>query len=182
MGITDFSAARNNLMHAVKADWVLFLDSDEKIAAPIDPAKLDKRYNYSFKRQDWFLGRRLNFGETANVRLTRLIQPGSGKWVGMVHERFISSLPVLTLKSLILHRRKITLSQFIDRLNWYSSLRAGEINRFYLFELLVYPLVKFVKNYFWHLGFLDGLPGLAMAFMMSFHSLAVRIKQYEKMA
>jgi len=180
--ISDFASARNKLMKGEKADWLLFLDSDEELSAPIDPDKLDKRYNYSFKRQDWFLGRRLNFGETANVRLTRLVQPGSGKWVGMVHEQFISSLQVLTLKSLILHRRKISLSQFIDRLNWYSSLRAEESSKFSLFELFFYPWVKFVKNYFIHLGFLDGIPGLAMAWLMSLHSLAVRVKQYEKMA
>ncbi len=180
--ITDFAAARNKLMSSVKDDWILFLDSDEKLSASIDPAQLDKRFNYSFKRQDWFLGKKLQFGETASVRFVRLVQPGSGYWQGKVHERFVSRLPLRLLPQTILHRRQITLSQFLDRLNWYSSLRAEEINRFSLFELLVYPLVKFVKNYFWHLGFLDGLPGLAMAFMMSFHSLAVRVKQYEKMA
>lgn len=177
--IQDFSQARNRLMQSVKADWILFLDSDEKLSLPIDPTKLDKHFNYSFKRQDWYLGRKLRFGETASVRLVRLVQPGTGHWQGRVHEKFISRLPVRLLPQPILHRRQVTLSQFLDRLNWYSSLRAEEINRFSLFELLVYPSVKFVKNYFWHLGFLDGLPGLAMAFMMSFHSLAVRVKQYE---
>lgn len=180
--ITDFAAARNQLMSSVKADWILFLDSDEKLSVAINLAKLDKRFNYSFKRQDWFLNKKLRFGETASVRLTRLIQPLTGQWQGKVHEEFVSRLPLRLLPQTILHRRQISLSEFLNRLNWYSSLRAEEINRFSLFELLVYPLVKFVKNYFWHLGFLDGFPGLAMAFMMSFHSLSVRVKQYEKMA
>jgi glycosyltransferase involved in cell wall biosynthesis len=180
--IQDFSQARNNLMHAVKADWFLFLDSDEKIATPIDPAKLDKRFNYSFKRQDWFLGKKLHFGETASIRLVRLIQPQTGHWQGKVHEKFISRLTLRLWPRPILHQRRLSISDFLDRLNWYSGLRAEEINRFSLFALLVYPLVKFVKNYFWHLGFLDGVPGLAMAFLMSFHSLSVRVKQYEKMA
>jgi len=180
--IQDFSQARNKLMSSVKAGWILFLDSDEKLSVPIDPAKLDKRFNYSFKRQDWFLNKKLRFGETASVRLVRLIQPGTGRWQGKVHERFVSRLPVRLLPQPILHQRRLSITDFLDRLNWYSSLRAEEINRFSIFELLFYPPVKFVKNYFWHLGFLDGLPGLAMAFMMSFHSLAVRVKQYEKMA
>jgi len=180
--ITDFAAARNKLMQSDKADWTLFLDSDEKLSAPIGPDQLDKRFNYCLRRDDWFLGRRLKFGETSRVRLTRLVQPLTGYWQGKVHEEFVSRLPLRLLPQIILHRRQISLSQFLDRLNWYSSLRAEEINRFSLFELLVYPLVKFVKNYFWHLGFLDGLPGLAMAFFMSLHSFAVRVKQYEKMA
>ncbi|MBU2051712.1 hypothetical protein KKH13_00715 [Patescibacteria group bacterium] len=178
--ITDFAAWRNRQLKG-RSGWVMVLDPDEILSAPVDFSHLDKRFNYAFCRDDWFLGRQLRFGETAAVRLTRLIQPGTGKWVGKVHERFVSKLQVLYLKSpKILHRRKIDLSQFIDRLNWYSDLRARELNRFSAWKLPVYPLAKFVKNYFWHLGFLDGLPGLAMAWLMSLHSLMVRIKAYEK--
>lgn len=179
--ITDFAAARNRLMKDQKAEWLLWLDSDEKLSGDIDPDKLDKRFNYAFCRDDWFLGRQLKFGETANVCLTRLVQPGTGKWVGKVHERFNSNLQVLYLKSpRIIHRRRLTISQFIDRLNYYSDLRAQEISRFSSFELIFYPKLKFVKNYFWRLGWLDGVPGLAMAWLMSLHSLMVRIKVYEK--
>src|SRR3989338_6707447 len=186
--ITDFASARNKMMKgqaadlpAGKAGLLLFLDSDEELSGQIDPDKLDQRFNYSFRRDDWFLGRKLRFGETAHVRLTRLVQPGTGKWVGKVHERFESLVQVRNLKSpRIIHRRRITISQFIDRLNWYSDLRAEELNQFSTFELIFYPKLKFVKNYFWYLGFLDGVPGLAMAFLMSLHSLMVRIKVYEK--
>ena len=177
--ITDFAAARNELMRGQTVRWLLFLDRDETLSGPL-PKKLDRRFNYAFGRDDWWLGRRLRFGETARVRLTRLVQPGSGHWEGKVHERFISSLPVRLLPQKILHRRKITLSQFLDRLNYYSDLRAEELNHFSIFELLFYPPLKFVKNYFWHLGCLDGVPGLAMAFWMSLHSLFVRVKVYEK--
>src|SRR3990167_7350068 len=97
----------------------MILDDDEVLSGPL-PENLSKNYNYAFRRDDWFLGRKLRFGETASVRLTRLIQPGTGKWVGKVHERFESNLPVLTLKApKILHRRQITISQFIDSLIFY---------------------------------------------------------------
>lgn len=179
--IKDFAQARNKLMLGQKAEWLLFLDSDETLSGKIDWDKLDKRFNYAFRRDDWFLGRQLKFGETAAVRLTRLVRPGTGKWQGKVHERFVSSLQVEYLKwPKIVHRRRISISQFLDRLNYYSDLRAEEIKHFSIFELIVYPPLKFVKNYFWHLGFLDGVPGLAMAFLMSLHSLMVRVKAYEK--
>ncbi|MCX6816333.1 MAG: hypothetical protein NTZ93_00435 [Candidatus Beckwithbacteria bacterium] len=178
-GITDFSAARNKLMQVVKTDWILFLDSDETLPLEINPDHLDKHYNYSFKRQDWFLGKKLRFGETSRLTFVRLVQPHTGKWQGKVHERFISALAVKALNQPLLHRRRLTISQFLDRLNYYSSLRVEESSHFSIFELLFYPWGKFVKNYFFHLGFLDGIPGLAMAFLMSLHSLAVRVKQYE---
>jgi len=177
--ITDFAAWRNKQLKG-KTGWVLVLDQDEKLSGPL-PKNLDKRFNYSFCRDDWFLGRKLKFGETAAVRLVRLVQPGTGKWVGKVHERFKSDLQVEYLKvPRILHRRKITISQFIDRLNYYSDLRAQEITKFSAFKLIFYPRLKFVLNYIFRLGVLDGVPGLAMAFLMSLHSLMVRIKVYEK--
>ena len=176
--ITDFAAWRNKQLKG-KTGWVLVLDPDEKLSGPL-PKNPGKRFNYAFRRDDWFLGRKLKFGETASVRLVRLVQPGTGQWVGKVHERFVSRLPVRLLPQRILHRRKLSISQFIDRLNYYSDLRAQEIKKFSAFELLVYPWVKFVKNYIFHWGFLDGVPGLAMVFLMSLHSLMVRVKVYEK--
>ena len=189
--IQDFSQARNQAMAQANTKWILFLDQDETLT-PLLRHEIDTVLSrlpigtpddiYAFKRQDWFLGRKLCFGETSRVRLIRLMPKNSGYWKGKIHEKFVSDFPVKTLKHPLLHHRRLSVSQFLDRINYYSSLRAEEINRFSIFELLFYPPVKFVKNYFWHLGFLDGLPGLAMAFMMSFHSLAVRVKQYEKMA
>ena len=177
--ITDFSAWRNR-QYQTQTGVKMILDDDEVLSGPLTE-NLSKNYNYAFRRDDWFLGRWLKHGETAKVRLVRLIQPRSGRWAGKVHERFVSSLQVEYLKwPKILHQRQITISEFIDRLNYYSDLRAQEIKKFSAFELLVYPWVKFVKNYFFHLGFLDGLLGLAMAFSMSLHSLMVRVKVYEK--
>mgnify|MGYP000439320312 CR=1 FL=1 len=177
--IQDFSLARNQLLGQVSEPWVLFLDTDEKLSAPL-PEKLDPKYNYQFRRQDWFLGRKLRFGETANLKFVRLVQPGTGRWKGKVHERFVSDLPVKTLPQIILHQRRVSLSNFLDRLNYYTDLRANELGKFSLFELLFYPWLKFVKTYFFQLGFLDGIPGLAISFFMSLHSLFVRIKLYEK--
>jgi len=181
--ITDFAKARNQAITKVKTDWLLFIDTDEIITPTLKKeiklAIQNQDYNYQFKRQDWFLGKKLNFGETSVVRLTRLIQKGTGQWQGRVHEVFQSQLPVKILKQPLIHKRRLSLNQFIDRLNHYSSIRASELTKFSLFQLLFYPPAKFILNYFLRLGFLDGLPGLVMAFMMSLHSLMVRIKLYE---
>lgn len=182
--LTNFSKARNLELKKSKTPWVLFLDSDEKISSAltseINKAIQDKNYNYQLKRHDWFLGRKLKFGETARFLSTRLVQKGTGQWHGRVHEEFKSNLPVRTLEAPLVHHRKLTLTQFIDRLNHYTSLKAQEETQFSLFKLIFYPPLKFIQNYFLRLGFLDGLPGLIMAFSMSLHSLWVRVKLYEK--
>ena len=38
-----------------------------------------------------------------------------------------------------------------------------------MFEIIFYPIGKFLQNYFFRLGFLDGTPGIIMALCMSFH-------------
>ena len=181
--IKNFAKARNQAMAKAPTNWIIFLDSDEKLSNNLKPeiqkAIKNIQYNYQIKRIDWFLGKKLRFGETSRFRSTRLVQKGTGQWQGKVHEQFISKLPVNTLKNPLIHQRQITISQFLDRLNTYSSIRASE-EKFSLFKLLFYPPAKFIQNYLFRLGFLDGLPGLIMAFSMSLHSLMVRIKTYEK--
>ena len=185
-GITDFSKARNQAMAKVATDWVLFIDSDETVSpqleAEIAIAVKNKRFNYQLKRRDIFLGRELKHGETAAVRLIRLIQPGSGKWQGQVHEVFVSKLPVKTLNQPLLHERRITFGQLFDRLNYYSDLKAKELFdqgvKFSLWELLFLPWLKLLHNYILRLGVLDGVPGLMLATLMSWHSLMVRVKLY----
>lgn len=182
--IKDFSKVRNLEMEKVKTDWVLFLDSDEKLTPELNQeikkAIQSNNYNYQLKRQDHFLGKKLRFGETSKFRSIRLIQRGTGKWQGRVHETFDSKLPTKTLKNPLIHQRNLTITQFVNRLNNYSSIRALEEKHFSLFKLLTYPPLKFLHNYFLRLGFLDGSPGLIMAWLMSLHSLMVRIKVYEK--
>ena len=185
-GITDFAKARNQAMAKVATDWVLFIDSDETVSpqleAEIAIAVKNKRFNYQLRRQDFFEGKKLKFGETAAVRLIRLIQPGSGKWQGQVHEVFVSKLRVKTLNQPLLHERRITFGQLFDRLNYYSDLKAKELFdqgvKFSLWELLFLPWLKLLHNYILRLGVLDGVPGLMLATLMSWHSLMVRVKLY----
>ena len=181
--IQDFSTSRNQLMADSQSDWVMFLDTDETISSQlqveINQAMKDKTYNYQFKRQDTFLGQKHKFGETASTRFIRLIQPNTGTWQGRVHERFISSLPIKTLTTPLNHE-PLTVTSLLTKLNHYSSLRADELKHFSLFQLLFYPPLKFLQNYVFRLGFLDGLSGLGIAFLMSLHSLFVRVKTYEK--
>ena len=77
-----------------------------------------------------------------------------------------------------------TLKEFIEYINHYSSLRAEELynqgKKVNVFEIVVWPLGKFVYNYFINLGFLDGPQGFVYAFMMSFHSFLARAKLYTK--
>jgi hypothetical protein len=80
----------------------------------------------------------------------------------------------------ILHFPHPTISEFLEEINFYTSIRATELYengiKTSLFQIIVYPKAKFFVNYFLKLGILDGLEGLVFAILMSFHSFLVRGK------
>lgn len=183
----DFANQRNFAMARAKSSWQFFIDADE-IASPrlvreIQAAiRSDSYAGYEIPRQDRFLGQILRFGETGHIRLLRLFRSGYGYWKGRVHETVVPKGPVGRLTGSLEHCRDLTLTDFITRINWYSSIVAAEKirsgQRFSVKELFFYPVGKFLQNYFWRMGWRDGLPGLIMAYGMSLHSLLVRTKLY----
>jgi len=185
----NFSAQRNFGLSKAKGEWVLFVDADEEVSENLRkeiliqlslPSVKDVDGFY-FKRKDFFLGRWLNHGETASVRLLRLGRRGKGIWKGSVDETWEIKGKTKSLSNPLLHYSHSSLVEFLNSLNRYSSLNAKqnfENNRKLSFFDWFKPLGKFVFNYFFKLGFLDGIRGLMMAALMSFHSFLVRGKQY----
>ena len=174
----DWAAARNEAMETAKNDWVLFIDSDEILSQQI--AKIDDKYDgYSLRRRDVFWGRELKHGEAGNIKLLRLGRKSAGIWRRKVHE-YWDIKNVGELDNKLLHYPHPTVKEFIDSINFYTTIDANELynegKRVTYFRLLFNPVGKFIDNYFFNLGFLDGWPGFTYAFLMSFHSLTVRVK------
>ena len=187
----NFAAQRNFGLKKAKNEWVLFLDADE-VVSPALSLGIVRRVKeteekgiagYYFSRRDFFINGFLNYGETSQVKLLRLAKKSAGIWEGKVHERWIIQKRTKTMKNPILHYSHSTLADSFSRINFYSSLRADELfaqgKNASLAEVIIYPLAKFLKNYFWHWGFLDKTRGLIFALMMSWHSFLVRAKLWQ---
>ena len=179
----DFAGQRNFGLEKSRGEWILFVDADEEISQ-----ELQKDCFY-LKRRDWFWGRELRHGETKKVRnkgLIRLVKKGSGKWFGKVHEEYKIKNQKPKIKNLVNyldHYPHQTVKDFLNEINFYSTLRAKELfnnnKKTNIFEITLFPLGKFIYNYFICFGFLDGAPGFAYAFFMSLHSFLVRTKLYQ---
>jgi len=191
--ITDFSKQRNLGIEKASGDWILFIDTDEEVTGELKKeivALLNYtvvKYNaYYIKRRDFFWGREVKFGETMKARrrgIIRLVKKNSGKWTGKVHEEYQPSGSVGQLNNYLNHYPHQTIKEFIDKINFYSSIRAEELyqsgKKFSILELIFFPLFKFKLTYFIYLGFLDGPAGFVYAFLMSFHSFLVRAKLFQ---
>lgn len=186
-GITDFAAVRNKELAKVKTDWVLFLDSDETLSPELESeikvAIKGKEYSaYKLKRLDSFLGRELRHGENGNNTFVRLARRDWGEWTRPVHEVWLGKGGVGELQNPILHISHKSMSDFLGKINRYSTLEAQyrkeKGSRSSLAHITLFPPLKFMRNYLFLQGFRDGVPGTIMAVMMSFHSFLTWTKLY----
>lgn len=181
---SDWATQRNYALTKVHTDWAFFVDSDEvvtkQLQQEITHLKPGNISGYYIKRLDVFCGRELHHGETGSISLLRLAKCRAGRWSRPVHETWSIAETTKTLTHPLLHVRNLDISSLVIRFDSYANLDAQQFSRspFHYLSLLK-PYAKFVYNYIYLLGFLDGYAGLTFAYLMSFYSLTVRIKTWE---
>ena len=183
----NWAQQRNFGLGKAKGEWVLFVDADEVVSPDLKKeiilaVKKKNMAGFYLRRQEFFGGRALKHGETAHY-LLRLGRKGKGEWRREVHETWEIKGEIGKLKNSLLHYSHPTLSEFIEHVNRFSTLHAQilfkEGIKPSLFRIIANPLAKFIQNYIFRLGFLDGTPGIIVALMMSFHSFLARAKLYQ---
>jgi hypothetical protein len=131
-----------------------------------------------FGRRNYFLGRWIRHGGFYPDVKLRLFRPGSGRFAKrLVHEdiqlesdqgKYYPSASYGSGDPIdIIHHSYPTLSDYIDHMNRYSSLGAEMVVakgpvRSTLVNITLRPMMTFVYNYFFRLGFLDGREGLLL--------------------
>jgi len=183
----DFSKQRNFGLDKSKNEWVIFVDADERVPKSLasELLSLEDRLSegvdaFSIKRLDVMWGKELRYGETGNIKLVRLAKKSVGAWDGAVHEVWNVEGNIGELNNPLIHYPHPTVREFIAEISTYSTIRANELHRDKItvnaIQIILYPKAKFILNYFLKLGFLDGVQGMVVALMMSFHSFLVRSK------
>ena len=79
----DFAVQRNYGLKKARYEWVLFIDCDERVPENLKKEiarkmKMGKYDAFTFKRDDYLLGRKMLYGETSRVRLLRMAKKGTG--------------------------------------------------------------------------------------------------------
>lgn len=183
----NFSNQRNFALNNVRSQWVLFIDSDELVSSAVRDEILEaiKKKDVSgfyIKRFDYVWGKKMTHGELSQVKLLRLARRDSGKWHGKVHEVWNVTGKVGELSHALLHVPHQNVREFVKDIDEYSSLRADELSEQNIsvsfLQIILFPIGKFLSNYFVRRGYRDGIAGLIYSLMMSFHSFLVRSKLY----
>lgn len=192
----DYSQQKNFALTKAENEWILSIDADEKVTEELKKEILEKIKNkdflaYYIKRRDFIWGREVRFGEVLKARkkgFIRLFRKDYFFWQGQVHELLIAkknfNLPkkISSFENYLDHFPHQNVKEFLKKINFYSRLRAKELLRqgkkTNVFQIIFYPIFKFIYTYFFLFGFLDGKAGFLYSFMMSFHSFLVRGKLY----
>lgn len=183
----DFAAQHNWILEQIKSTWVLFVDADEivssELATEIKKAIEDIQYKGFFiKRSDFMWGRQLKYGDLLGAKVLRLARHGAGYWRGQVHEHWKVEGKIGNLKNSLQHYPHANLVEFLQHINYYSTLKADEFyskgRKTSVWEIVLAPIFKFKVLYFLKLGFLDGTAGFIHAMTMAFYVFMVSGKLY----
>ncbi len=173
-----FSKQKNYAETLATGDWVLSLDADEEVGEELFDSLLHLLAEgpregevYSVNRLTNFCGHWIRHCGWYPDTKVRLWQRGTARWEGDVHEQLVFSKPVkpLQLKGDLLHYSYYTLDELATRQAHYYQLAAQEAyakgRRCGRGALLRKPLWRFLRDYLFRGGFLDGEAGYTVCRM-----------------
>lgn len=165
-----FGAQKQFAVDQACHDWVLCVDSDERVSPGLatsitDALAAPTQNAYMFPRCNRFLGRYLKHGEGYPDWSLRLFHRQHARWSDdPVHEKVITLGTVGRLRGDLLHESAETLDTYLGKQNRYTTIAAQELyrqgERPSAWRVVVSPTFRFIKFYVFRLGFLDGWPGL----------------------
>ena len=156
--------------------WVLFIDADEEISAPLRDEIIGefekgstKRFSgFEFPRMVRYFDRWITHGDWYPDVKLRLYDKETGECGGTEpHDRMVVHGPIKRLKRPLYHHTYSGIADHLLTMNRFSSItartqyEAGQ--RFLLTSLLFRPMLRFLRGYILKLGILDGMPGLIIA-------------------
>lgn len=185
----DFGAQRNFALNQTDADWILYLDADERLEEELIQAirqvlaegRRDRQY--SFIRKVQALGFTFTWGIFKPDEVRRLFPRAAVRWEGKVHERPVCSLPVERLPGFAWHRTYNSWQHWLDKAGQYTSIWAKDSyakgKRISFLELVFHVNFAFFKAYFIAGGILGGAGGLVSSWQHMFYTLLKYGKLYE---
>jgi glycosyltransferase involved in cell wall biosynthesis len=180
-----FIGQKSSAAEKCSQPWILNLDADEVVSNALraeihalfaDDSRLNTFVAYQFPRCTFYCGRWIRHGDWYPDRVLRLWRKDSACWVGEEpHARLEVAGRKGTLGADLLHESNESIAHHVAKILPYQQgfvqarLAAGKSAG--PFELYVRPVWRFLRAYFFRLGFLDGWPGLYIAGLNAFSTL-----------
>jgi glycosyltransferase involved in cell wall biosynthesis len=175
-----FSRQKQRAVDYAKNAWVLILDADERVTPELKAEMIEEiaggtYCGYYIPRKNYFLGNWIRHSGWWPDYTLRLFRKDSARIEPReVHEKVLVNGAVKHLKNPLLHYTYPTFSDYMKKMETYSTLAAREIvrqkGRPSPLSLLINPLAVFIKMYFLRQGFRDGIHGFMLAVLYAFQA------------
>lgn len=171
-------------------DWIFNIDADERVSPRLRQvileAELERFVGFRVARENYFGTRRIRhcgWYPDHNLRLYDRRRGGFGERA--VHEAVNCDGLVGTLAGNLVHHTYEGISDYLRRMDRYSTLAAEEIvkagRRPGVAGVVVRPLFTFFKMYILKKGFLEGYAGMVLSVLYSMYTFSKYAKALELM-
>lgn len=183
--VDGFAAQRNFALEQTQADWVFYLDADERATPELAEeiqhiVRENRQAAYEILRQNLVFGKAVHHGGHAPDWSRRLYPRQAIHWEGRVHENAQVTLPIARCRASMLHYTYTSWEKYFTKFNQYTTLMAENNwaagKRAGMTDLIFRPAFGFFKMYILKRGFLDGKMGLILAILHAFYTFTKYIK------
>ena len=155
--------------------YLLSLDADEALSPELKVSIQRVKENwdketYEFNRLTSYCGKWIRHGGWYPDRKVRMFKKESGSWGGEnPHDKFITTThsDPERLMGDLLHYSYYTFEGHLNQVNKFTTIGATSAfakgRKGGIFSILIKPGFKFIRDYFFLLGFLDGYYGFVIA-------------------
>ena len=167
----NFVKQKNIAIDAATNDWILSLDADEvlseELCSSIQKAKENPLFDgYFMNRLTNYCGKWIHHcGWYPDAKL-RLFNRQKARWTGhLIHEKMEMAAGSVSgkLEGDLLHYSYYSISDHIRQADKFSAISAQEMfekgKKASGFKLVMSPVFKFLRDYLFRMGFLDGFYG-----------------------
>lgn len=176
----NFSQQRNAALQAVEADWVLFVDADERVtpdlAAEIRDLLKDATHpGYWIPRHNYIFGKLTRYTGWYPDYQMRLLKRAEVHYERQVHELVVlpEGAEAGYLKNPLVHYNYRDLRQFLTKQRYYARFDAqimyNEGIRPKFRNFILQPLRQFKWRFFTLRGYKDGWHGFRLSVLMAWN-------------
>jgi glycosyltransferase involved in cell wall biosynthesis len=171
-----FGGTRNFAIQRARGPWVFWIDADERADRRLGEAVLraaadpQGRRGFRVRRRNRYLGRAMMHGAWSSDVVLRLFRKDSGRLDDrLVHESVVVEGPIGEVEGALEHESYRDLAHHWEKMGRWADLWAEQAmrdgRRAHAWDIALRPGARFVRGYLLKAGFLDGAPGLVLAFM-----------------
>jgi glycosyltransferase involved in cell wall biosynthesis len=184
------ASTKNYAIDRAGHDWIFVIDADERVTPRLRDEILRTLegppdvWAYSVGRRNFMLGKEVRFSGLQRDRVTRLFHREHARYPNKrVHADLLVDGPTRDLRHRMLHFYIRSFDHMIAKMTRYANWAAAQMfidgKTTNVWGIFSHTLGKFVRDYVFNLGFLDGARGLISVGMHVYYTFWKYAKLWE---